>query len=105
MKIEKIEEIILDLHYNKFICCTCKKVKATLNHELFWQNMHRFFNLNQENQLKPYNNMNTELKNNVKNDFEKNFIKLMKMLFFEKVWKKLENRDVRQVQAKQEGII
>ena len=49
MKIEKIEEIILDLHYNKFICCTCKKVKATLNHELFWQNMHRFFNLNQEN--------------------------------------------------------
>ena len=49
--------------------------------------------------------MNTELKNNVKNDFEKNFIKLMKMLFFEKVWKKLENRDVRQVQAKQEGII
>ena len=49
--------------------------------------------------------MNTELKNNMKNDFEKNFIKLMKMLFFEKVWKKLENRDVRQVQAKQEGII
>ena len=49
--------------------------------------------------------MNTELKNNVKNDFEKNFIKLMKMHFFEKVWKKLENRDVRQVQAKQEGII
>ena len=49
MKIEKTEELILDLHYNKFICCTCKKFKTTLNHELFLQNMLRFFNLNQEN--------------------------------------------------------
>ena len=49
--------------------------------------------------------MNTELKNNAKNDFEKIFIKLIKMLFFEKLWKILENRDIRQAQAQQEGII
>ena len=49
--------------------------------------------------------MNTELKNNAKNDFENFFIKLIQMLFFEELWKILENRDIRQAQAQQEGII
>ena len=48
MKIENVEELLLDLHDNKIICYTCKKFKTTLNFELFLQNMHRFVNMNQE---------------------------------------------------------
>ena len=41
--------------------------------------------------------MNTELRKIAKNDFEKDFFKLMNNAYLERQWKMLENRDIKLV--------
>ena len=52
-------------------------LKQVLNHELILKKVHRIIQFNQEAWLKPYIDMNTKLRANVKNDFEKDFFKLI----------------------------
>ena len=54
-----------------------KSLKQALNHGLKLKNLHRIIEFNQEAWLKPYIDMNTELRKLAKNDFEKDFFKLM----------------------------
>ena len=54
-----------------------KSLKQTLNHGLKLKMIHGIIEFNQEAWLKPYINMNTELTKVAKNDFKKDFFKLM----------------------------
>ena len=54
-----------------------KSLKQALNHGLKLKKIHRIIEFNQEAWLKPYINMNTELRKVAKNDFKKDFFKLM----------------------------
>ena len=54
-----------------------KVLKQALNHGLVFKKLHRVIQFNQKNWLKPYKDMNTKLRKEAKNDFEKNFFKLM----------------------------
>ena len=69
-------------------------LKQALNHGLVLKDVHRVIKFNQEAWLKPYINMNTKLRQEAKNEFEKYFFKLMNNLFSEKQWKMWENIEI-----------
>ena len=59
-----------------------RALKQALNHGLILTKVHRVIQFNQEAWLKPYFNMNTTLRKEAKDDFEKDFFKLMNNAVF-----------------------
>ena len=76
MKIENIENLVADLHDKTEYVIHIRTLKQTWNPWLVSKKVHRVIKFNQ-NTLKPYVNMNRYLTKNAKNDFEKDFFKLM----------------------------
>ena len=59
-------------------------MKQVLNHGLNFKKVHRIIEFNQKAWLKPYINMNRELRKFTKDDFEKDLFKLMNNAVFGK---------------------
>ena len=57
-------------------------MKQTLNHGIFLKKVHRVIKLNQNAWLKSFIDINTDLRKKGKNDFEKDFFKLMNNAVF-----------------------
>ena len=68
---------------NKYVV-HIKSSKQALNHGLKLKKIHRIIEFNQKAWLKPYIDINTELRNLAKDDFEKDLFKLMNNAVFEK---------------------
>ena len=76
---------------NKYVC-NISTLKIALDHGLRLIEVHRAIEFNQSAWLKKYIDMNTELRKNAKNDFEKNFFKLMNNAVFGKMIKNVRKR-------------
>ena len=72
-KVNKVEKLICSIEDRKKYVIHIKVLKQALNHGLVFKKVNRIIQFNQNNWLKPYINMNTELRKKAKNDFEKEF--------------------------------
>ena len=94
IKIDKCKKLVCDLRSKKKYVVHIKSLKLTLNHGLKLKRIHRIIEFSQKAWLKPYIDMNTELRKLAKDDFEKDLFKLMNNAVFGKQWKILENIEI-----------
>ena len=90
-KIRKIEKLICCLEDKENYVTHIVALKQALNHGLKLSKVHRVIEFTQEDWLKPYIMMNTELRMQAENDFKKEFYKLMNNSVFGKTMEMLEN--------------
>ena len=84
IKIDKCKKLVCNLCNKTKYVVHLKSLKQTLNHGLKLKKVHRIIESNQEAWLKPYIDMNTEIRKVAKNDFKKDFLKLMNNSVFGK---------------------
>ena len=76
MEINKCKKLVCNLYNKKKYVAHINTLKLALNHGLKFKKIHRVIEFNQEPWLKPYIDMNTELRKLARNDFEKDLFKL-----------------------------
>ena len=81
-KINKIEKVATTLEDKEKYVVHTSALKQALNHGIKLQKVHRVITSREEARLKPYIDMNTELRGDVANHFEKDFLKLVNKSVF-----------------------
>ena len=96
MGINKCKKLVCNLFNKKKYVAHINTLKQALNHGLKFKKIHRVIEFNQEAWLKPYIDMNTELRKLAKNDFEKDLFKLMNNSVFGKIMENIrKHRDIK----------
>ena len=95
MKINKCSKLVSNLYDKNNYVVQIRPFKQALDHGLILKKVHRVIQFNLEAWLKKYINMNTELRKQAKNDFEKDFFKLMSNSVFGKTMENVrKHRDI-----------
>ena len=94
MKINKCNKLVCNVQDKENYPVHVLALKQALNHGLKLTKVHSVIEFRQEEWLKPYNAMNTKFRKNAKNDFEKDFFKLMNNLVFAKT---MENEEITEI--------
>ena len=96
-KVEKVEKLVCSIEDKEMYVIHIRTLKQALNHGLVLKDMHRVIKFNQEAWLKPYINMNIKLRTEAKNEFEKEFFKLMNSVFGKTMKNVRKHRDIKLV--------
>ena len=98
MKINKSTKLFCNVQDKKNYVVHIVALKQALNHGLKLAKVHKIIQFDQEAWLKPYIDMNTKLRKEAKNDFEKDFFKLMNNAVFGKTMENIKkHRDIKLV--------
>ena len=98
MEVNKCKKLVCNLFNKKKYVTHINELKQALNHGLKLKKIHRLIEFNQESWLKPYIDMNTELRKVAKNDFEKDLFTLMNNSVFGKMMENIrKHRDIKLV--------
>ena len=97
-KIKKCYKLVCNIHDKENYVVHIRALKQALNHGLILKKVHRVIQFNQKAWIKPYIDMNTKLRTEAKNDFEKDFFKLMNNAGFGKTMENVrKHRDIKLV--------
>ena len=100
MKINKCSKLVCNLYNENNYVAHIRSLKQALNHGLILKKVHRVIQFNREAWLREYIHMNTELKKQAKNDFEKDFFELMNNSVFGKAMENVrKHRGIKLVTA------
>ena len=98
LKASKLQKLVANLHDKTEYVIDIKNLKEALNHWLVLEKVHGVFKFNQKTWLKSHIDMNTELRKNGYNNFEKNAFKLINNTVFTKTMENVrKHRDIKLV--------
>ena len=98
MKIKKVQKLADNLHDKKEYVIDIKDLKEALIHALVLEKVHGVFKFNQKTWLKSYIAMNTGLRKNGYNNFEKKSFKRINNAVFTKTMENVrKHRDIKLV--------
>ena len=103
MKINGVEKLVPNLYYKKRYVIHIRALKQVLDHGFVLEKIHRAIEVKQSAWMKEYIDFNTKLRTAAKNDFEKDFYKLMNNSVFLKTMENIrKHRNIKLV--KRRGI-
>ena len=98
MTINKCTKLFCTVQDKENCVVHIRALKQALNHGLILKQAHEVIEFRQEAWLKPYIDINTEFRQEAKNEFEKDFFKLMNNSLFGKIMENVRNhRDLKLV--------
>ena len=105
MKIDGVEKLVSNLYYKRKYVIDVKAFAQALEHGLIIEKIHRSIEFKQSAWMREYIDFNTRLRTAAKNDFEKDFYKLMNNSVFGKTMENIrKHRNIKLVNNEEEYL-